>query len=137
MRLDTIIKHITGDGITRNVDELGRIGIPMGYRKAHFKENFIIYMYPYKDYIIVSKINQNNEGIEKRLDKYGRFVPPKELRTKLNWNESDSIETWNFKDYIIFKKEEKQCTFCRSKRHLIEFNGKMICSKCQNELIKV
>ena len=71
---------------------------------------------------------KEKKKIIRRLDKIGRIVIPKEIRKRFEILEDDPIEIFVDKDTIILKKYEKNCTFCGSRKKLIEYNDKL-CSK--------
>lgn len=136
IKLQEFIKNLTNDGVIRRVDELGRVVIPVEYRKESFKEGEEIYVFRIEDYIILSKSNFDNTALIKRIDEAGRVVIKKEFRTDLDWNEKDAISVWSFEDFIIMKKYEEKCVFCKTTLNLIEFKEKLICDDCKGKLIK-
>ncbi len=73
-------------------------------------------------------------GIVRKIDSLGRFVIPIELRHVLEINSSDSIEIFTEDDKIILKKYQPACLFCGSADDVIYFKGKLICSKCLEEI---
>ncbi len=73
-------------------------------------------------------------GIVRNLDELGRIVIPKEMRTTLNINSSDSIEIYVSGNEIILKKLENSCIFCSGTENLVDFKGKMVCSNCKQAL---
>ena len=76
-------------------------------------------------------------GIYRRVDELGRIVIPMELRNKLEIGEKDSLEIFVDGSSIILKKYNSTCTFCGGSKDLISYNGKLICSKCKDELTKL
>ena len=73
-------------------------------------------------------------GIVRDVDNLGRIVLPIELRRTLGINVKDSVEIYTDNDTIILKKFQQACVFCGANDKLSEFKGKMICSRCMNEL---
>ena len=73
-------------------------------------------------------------GIVRDVDNLGRIVLPIELRRTLGINVKDSVEIYTDNDTIILKKFQQACVFCGANDTLSEFKGKMICSRCMNEL---
>ncbi len=136
IKLQEFIKNLTNDGIIRRVDELGRVVIPVEYRKENFKQGEEVYVFRIEDYIILSKSNPNNTALIKKIDEVGRVVIKKEYRTDLDWNEKDAISVWSFEDFIVMKKYEEKCVFCKTTLKLTEFKEKLICDDCKEELIK-
>lgn len=73
-------------------------------------------------------------GIVRRVDELGRVVIPIELRNKFNISEKDPIEIYVDGSSIILKKYEQSCIFCGNTKKLINHKGKLICSKCANQI---
>ena len=68
-------------------------------------------------------------GIIRRVDELGRVVIPIELRNKFGIAEKDPIEIYVDGSSIILKKYEETCVFCGSTRNVVEYKGKLICTK--------
>ena len=75
-------------------------------------------------------------GIVRRVDELGRVVIPIELRNKFNISEKDPIEIYVDGSSIILKKFEQSCIFCGGTKKLIDYKGKLICSKCANKFVE-
>ena len=75
-------------------------------------------------------------GIVRKVDELGRIVLPIELRNTLGIAARDAVEIYSEGDTIVLKKYESHCTFCNSTKGLHDFKGKMICTRCRNDLIK-
>ena len=73
-------------------------------------------------------------GIVRRVDELGRIVIPIELRNKLKIAEKDPIEIYVDGSSIILKKYEETCVFCGSTRNVVEYKGKLICTKCTQNI---
>ena len=73
-------------------------------------------------------------GIVRRIDELGRIVIPIEIRRNLGLAERDSVELFTEGDRIILQKYQDTCLFCDSSDKIISFQGKIICSKCVNDL---
>ena len=76
-------------------------------------------------------------GVIRRIDELGRVVIPIEIRTQFGISEKDSMEIYVDGSSIILKKYEPNCIFCGNSRKLIEFEGKPICKKCANNILKI
>lgn len=125
------------DGILRRIDEIGRMVIPINYRVGEFSGEITLYLYVVGEYVILSKENVNNLGVERTIDEIGRITIKLDTREKLNWKEKDHIVVWCYKGYIIMKKMEEKCVFCSTKNKLAQYMGKLICKKCKSKLIEV
>ena len=73
-------------------------------------------------------------GIVRRVDELGRIVIPIELRNKLKIEEKDPIEIYVDGSSIILKKYQENCVFCGSTKKIIDYKGKLICSKCMENI---
>ena len=75
-------------------------------------------------------------GIVRRVDELGRVVIPIELRNKFDIKEKDPIEIYVDGSSIVLKKYEPNCVFCGSTKKLTDYKGKLVCSKCIENLSK-
>ena len=73
-------------------------------------------------------------GIVRKVDELGRIVIPMELRNKLKIGEKDPIEIYVDGSSVILKKLEESCIFCNSKKDIIKYKNRPICSKCMNSI---
>ena len=73
-------------------------------------------------------------GIVRNVDELGRIVIPKEMRKKMDINNSDPVEIYVEDDKIILTKYIPCCYFCSSAENVSYFKGKKICSSCITEL---
>ena len=73
-------------------------------------------------------------GVISKIDRLGRILIPKPLRTKYNLNENDKIEFYIEPDALVMKKFEESCIFCGSTDDLTEFRDQTVCKRCLNEL---
>lgn len=73
-------------------------------------------------------------GIVRRVDELGRVVIPIELRNKLKISEKDPMEIYVDGSSIILKKFEETCVFCGSAKNVVDYKGKLICTKCLEQI---
>lgn len=73
-------------------------------------------------------------GIIRRVDELGRVVIPIEIRNQFNINEKDPIEIYVEGSSIILKKFEPNCIFCGNTKDLLNYEDKLICSKCSKKI---
>ncbi|MGN0733728.1 MAG: AbrB/MazE/SpoVT family DNA-binding domain-containing protein [Emergencia sp.] len=73
-------------------------------------------------------------GIVRPVDALGRVVIPVELRRNLGIKTEDSLEVFVDGEYIMLKKYEPACIFCGEVTDVKDIRGKIICSKCIEEL---
>ena len=73
-------------------------------------------------------------GIIRKVDELGRVVIPIEIRNQFHINEKDPLEIYVNDSSIILKKYEPNCVFCGNANKLIEYKGKLVCSKCAKQL---
>ena len=71
-----------------------------------------------------------------KIDKLGRVLIPKTLRTRFGFQVDDPIEVFTDGESIVLKKYRKRCAFCGSEENVIEFKEKYICKSCFDELSK-
>lgn len=69
-----------------------------------------------------------------KVDKLGRIVIPKPLRTKYSLDTDDTIEIFTEPDAIVLKKYAMSCTFCGSGENLSTFKGKPVCEDCVKKI---
>ena len=69
-----------------------------------------------------------------KIDKLGRVLIPKNLRTRLDLRVDDPIEVFTEEDAIVLKKYRKRCALCGSEENLVTFKDKHICRSCIAEL---
>ena len=71
-----------------------------------------------------------------KIDKLGRVLIPKNLRTRFGFQIDDPIEVFTDGDSIVLRKYRKRCVFCGAEEGVTEFKGKQICKECLSELAK-
>lgn len=76
-------------------------------------------------------------GIVRRIDELGRIVLPIELRNKMDIMTKDSVEIFVEEDKIVLKKYTPACLFCGNADDIINYNGKLICKNCLDEMNKL
>ena len=70
-------------------------------------------------------------GMVRQVDKMGRVVIPKEIRSQLNIkNDEDSFEIFMQDDKVILQKYHPTCFFCDSLTDVITFNDHLVCKEC-------
>ena len=79
-------------------------------------------------------------GMIRAVDRMGRVVIPKEIRTQLKIeNDVDSFEIYMDGDRVILQKYHPTCIFCDSLMDVIGYQGYSICKNCVaklNEAVK-
>lgn len=74
-------------------------------------------------------------GIIRAVDKMGRVVIPKEIRTQLGvQNDVDSFEIYMEGDSIILRKYQPTCIFCDNIADSVELGGHTVCKDCIEKL---
>lgn len=73
-------------------------------------------------------------GIVRRMDELGRVVIPIEIRNKFDIKVKDPVEIFVDGSTIVLKKYEPNCVFCGGTKDLVEYNNKLVCSKCSKKL---
>lgn len=77
---------------------------------------------------------RTSTGIVRSIDTLGRLVVPKEMRRHLQINDGDLLEISLEGNRICIEKYEKSCLLCSSTENLLEFNGKLICNDCLQQI---
>ena len=72
-----------------------------------------------------------------KIDKLGRIVVPKPLRSEFDIDTGDTIELFTDSDAIIMKKYAMRCVFCGNSDNITEFHGKPVCADCLEKLKKL
>lgn len=73
----------------------------------------------------------------KCIDSLGRIVIPKKFRDKLDLKFGDHLSISMDNNVLVMKKHCPSCVFCNSSNDIINYKGKNICRKCQNEISKL
>lgn len=74
-------------------------------------------------------------GIVRQVDKMGRVVIPKEIRSQLNVeNDVDSFEISMEGDRVILKKFHPTCIFCDSLTDVVTYGDHLVCKSCIEKL---
>ena len=129
------LENLKDNGVIRRIDEVGKIVIPINYRKNRFDEKEEVYISKRKDYVIITKNNDKELRIKETFDELGRIYIDLEIRKELNWKEGDYIFIWLIEDNVIgLRKVEGKCIFCDKKQKLNAFKDKLICDKCISKI---
>ena len=117
-------------GIVRRIDELGRIVIPMEYRKTFsIQERDPLGMFVEDGIIHLIKAGPDFKGMVRKLDELGRYTLPIETRRSLGFQIGQRMDIYvdEFNDAICIRKEG--CFICGSPDKLHEIEGLLICDK--------
>ena len=72
-----------------------------------------------------------------KIDKLGRVLIPKALRTRLDLLVDDPIEVFTDGESIMLKKYRKRCALCGSDENITEYKDKYICRHCLDEIKRI
>lgn len=76
-----------------------------------------------------------SSGMVRRVDKMGRVVIPKEIRSQLKIvNDVDSFEIYMDGDKVILRKYQPTCVFCDSFVETVNYEDHTVCKKCIEKL---
>jgi transcriptional pleiotropic regulator of transition state genes len=120
-------------GITRKVDELGRITIPKEYLKTYgVQAGDPLGMLLDGNKAVLIKPGDTFIGIERNLDHLGRYTLPIEVRRTLGFTDRQEVDIFidRENDAISICKVEYGCCWCGSSEGLIEVDGHHLCGKC-------
>ena len=133
--LQDIIMNIKTNGIIRKIDELGRVVIPLEYRKDKVKDGETnVKIYNINSYVIVEILDEKTKKHIKKFDNLGRIVIQIEIRNELKWKPNDEIKIWNYGKYFILQKVKDECIFCGRKDSLVEYKNELLCEECKNAI---
>ncbi len=129
-------------GIVRKIDELGRITLPMEYRRSFGIEvKDLVGMYVEGQVIHLVKADKNFKGIARHEDELGRLTLPKEIRRTLGFGDRQEVDMWVEGEDICIAKYGNSCLICGSTDQLLEVEGIHICRSCAvkvyNKLMEV
>lgn len=114
-------------GIVRKLDYLGRVTIPIEYRKQlGYEDKQGI------DLHIVGNSMLLKKGVGRCLDELGRYTIPAEVRRGLKIGDEELVDMWIEDDGIRIKKASLQCVICGSEdeEQLMDVEGVFICEDC-------
>lgn len=118
-------------GIVRKLDDLGRITIPMEYRRQlGYEDKQGIDLY------IVGNVIHLEKGVGRCLDELGRYTLSIEVRRRLRIDNREYVDMWIEDDGIRIKKAALQCVFCgyEDEKQLMEVEGILICRSCGSKV---
>ncbi len=77
-------------------------------------------------------------GMVRQVDKMGRVVIPKEIRSQLKIeNDVDSFEIYMDGDRVILQKYRPTCVFCDSFTETVSFEDHTVCKACIEKLYNI
>lgn len=92
--------------ITRKIDELGRIVIPIEIREElKIKEGQEISLFIEENKLILSLNLEKKDSIIRKIDEIGRIVIPIEIRKTLKLEEKQDVNMYTNNNNIIVQKE--------------------------------
>ena len=126
-------------GIVRKLDELGRITLPMEYRK-------MLVMVPGEsvDMSLDGKVIRLQvfekglvKGVVRNLDHLGRVTLPMEYRRSLHINLSDLVDMYLDGPVVCIKAVKLQCAICGSEdeKSLMVIDEVHICRACAFKVV--
>ncbi len=128
-------------GLTRRIDNLGRIMLPKAIRSEYGIGNRdAVEIFTRGEYIVIRKHEITDGEIKSRYttDNVGRIVLPKAIRKDFQFVDGeDFLEIFTEEQSILLKKYERSCVLCNSTDSLVEFCGKKICTACIKELVNL
>lgn len=75
-----------------------------------------------------------NTGMLRKVDELGRVVIPIEMRNQFGIQEKDQMEIFVEREIIMLKKYNSNCIFCGEVDDLQEYEDKLICKKCYENI---
>jgi|GEM_PF-2259987 looped-hinge helix DNA binding domain, AbrB family len=126
-------------GITRKLDELGRITIPMEIRKTlNINVGDKMGMYINESVMHLVKASNGFTGIARNLDELGRWTIPMECRRTLGFQERQKLDIYVIEGEILIEKQGIWCAVCNSGNvsKLIPVKESHLCTDCIHEAMK-
>lgn len=127
-------------GMTRKIDELGRVVLPKELRRTFdIQERDPVEIYVMEDKIMIKKFIEGNpvSGIVRKIDELGRVVLPMETRKMFDIMPDDAFEVNVEQENITLKKITIKCIFCGSKSEIVEFMDRRVCHECIKKIAKL
>ncbi|MBQ7950650.1 MAG: AbrB/MazE/SpoVT family DNA-binding domain-containing protein [Clostridia bacterium] len=125
-------------GLTRRIDKLGRIMIPIAIRNEYgIGEKDAVEIYTRDKFLVIKKYALPDGEIKSRYstDNVGRIVLPKSIREDFAFVDGvDYVEFFTEQDSILLRKYEKECVICGKTEGLVLVKGKKICADCIQEI---
>lgn len=132
-----ILFNATRKGLTRKLDNLGRIVIPKEYRNGGgFYPKQVVVIDFIDDCVIIKKQENSEIDYARKIDGLGRVVIPKEFRDTWDWQENDILNISTYKSYLLVKKVNATCVFCHKENDIETYINKYICNECKQKLLK-
>lgn len=127
-------------GIARKLDYLGRVTLPMEYRKSfeiEVGENAPVGMRLEGNTIELHIKPVVFKGMVRQLDDVGRLTLPKEYRNALGIEDHDLIDMWVEDNFIFIRRLALQCVICTSEdeKNLMEVDEVRVCRTCAIKVI--
>ncbi len=128
-------------GIERRIDELGRITIPMEYRRAvGVEDKGRLGMYVENNVLYLFKVDDSFVGFARNVDELGRWTLPIEIRRSLSCNVGqvmdiciESSKIYEGTKEICIRKSG--CSWCDNAEVMLEVDGHAICHKCAESVV--
>lgn len=125
-------------GLTRRVDKLGRIMVPIAIRNEYgIGEKDAVEIFTRDEMIVIKKYVSEDGEIKSRYstDNVGRIVLPKSIRKEFTLADGDDyVEIFTEQDCILLRKYERSCAICGQNSGLVSVKGKKICKDCLDEI---
>lgn len=118
-------------GIVRKLDDLGRVSLPIEYRRQlGYEDKQGIDLY------IVNNVVHLEKGNGRRIDYLGRYTLPIEVRRGLKLDNEDLVDMWVENNCIHIRKATLQCVICEcdDESQLEKVKGVLVCRSCGIEI---
>jgi len=126
-------------GVVRKLDELGRITMPIGYRRVLLMVlGEPVDMYLDGEVIRLQVIKTELvKGVVRNLDHLGRVTLPMEYRRSLHINLSDPVDMYLDGPVVCIKAVKLQCAICGSEdeKSLMVIDEVHICRACAFKVV--
>lgn len=127
-------------GIARRLDQVGRITLPIEYRRTfgvELHENAPVGIYTEGNIIKLHIKPVVFKGMVRCLDELGRLTLPIEIRKSLKFDDLELVDMWVEEERICIRKASLQCVICGSEdeQSLMDIDGVLVCRDCGFKVI--
>ena len=130
-------------GTVRKMEDVGRICLPIEYRRAlGLSVGEQLEIIPNMDNIIIRKPIEVDgvmqlEGALRTYDNNGRVVIPSEFRKTFKIDENTRLDMYPVGNTIVLKVVDDKCILCCGVKNLVYYNGEYVCHNCIDILLSL
>jgi bifunctional DNA-binding transcriptional regulator/antitoxin component of YhaV-PrlF toxin-antitoxin module len=122
------VKYFMAKGIVRKLDHLGRITLPIEYRRSIGVGS----LEPLELYV-ENRVLHLRKGKGRNIDELGRYCIPKEIRRTNKWADDQTLDIYVENGEICIEKHGEYCAICERTGELFDLypvKKTKICKSC-------